>query len=153
MEIDEIRKLIDLMEEKHLTELELKDRAGEIRLVRAGQALQVGVQQISELSGSQAPRASEDTAQVKEPNTGEIDPEMTITSPMVGTFYSAPNPDAPPFITKGGLVERGDVVCIVEAMKMMNEIEADLRGRVQRVLVENGQPVEYGQALFLLEPA
>ena len=153
MEIDEIRKLIDLMEEKHLTELELKDRAGEVRLVRAGQALQVGVQQISERSGSRAPSASGVTAQVEEPTTSEIDPEMTITSPMVGTFYSAPNPDASPFITKGGLVEKGDVVCIVEAMKMMNEIEADLRGRVQRVLVENGQPVEYGQALFLLEPA
>ena len=153
MEIYEIRKLIDLMEEKHLTELERKDRAGEIRVVRAGQPLQVGVQRIGEVSGSQALDARKETTQVEEPITSEIDPDMTITSPMVGTFYSAPNPDAPPFITKGGLVEKGDVVCIVEAMKMMNEIEADLRGRVQRVLVENGQPVEYGQALFLLEPA
>jgi len=153
MEIDEIRKLIDLMEEKRLTELELKDRAGEIRLVRADQPLQVGVQRISEVSGSQLLDARKETTQVEEPITSEVDPDMTITSPMVGTFYSAPNPDAPPFITKGGLVEKGDVVCIVEAMKMMNEIEADLHGRVQRVLVENGQPVEYGQALFLLEPA
>ncbi|SVE30803.1 uncharacterized protein METZ01_LOCUS483657, partial [marine metagenome] len=99
MEIDEIRKLIDLMEERHLTELELKDRAGEIRLVRAGQALQVGVPQINELPVSQVPRMSENTAQVEEATTSEINPEMTITSPMVGTFYTAPNPDAPPFLT------------------------------------------------------
>ncbi len=71
---------------------------------------------------------------------------------MVGTFYRAPSPDAKPYVEVGTVVEKGDVVCIIEAMKMMNEIQAETRGRVLRILVENGQPVEYEQPLFLLEP-
>ena len=149
MEIDEIRKLMELMEEKGVTELELKNRAGEVRLVRGSSASvpatvhpQPDPAQVSPPTGTKAVAPEQDG----------IDPNLTITSPMVGTFYCAPNPDAPPFVAVGGMVETGDVVCIIEAMKMMNEIEAELRGRVRRVLVENGQPVEYGQALFLLEP-
>ena len=155
MEIDEIRKLIELMEEKGVSELELKDRAGEVRLVRGGLSATPATIQPESLpaqpSSPQAPPATEPQATGHDQDA--IDPNLTITSPMVGTFYSAPNPDASPFVAAGGMVEKGDVVCIIEAMKMMNEIEAELRGRVQRVLVENGQPVEYGQALFLLEPA
>lgn len=71
---------------------------------------------------------------------------------MVGTFYRAPSPDAKPYIEVGAIVEKGDVVCIIEAMKMMNEIQAEVRGRVIRILVDNGQPIEYEQPLFLLEP-
>ena len=75
-----------------------------------------------------------------------------ITSPMVGTFYRAPAPDADPFVEAGDVVEPGQTVCIIEAMKLMNEIETEVKGRVARILVENGQPVEFGQTLFLLEP-
>jgi acetyl-CoA carboxylase biotin carboxyl carrier protein len=71
---------------------------------------------------------------------------------MVGTFYRAPSPDAQPYVDAGTVVEKDDVVCIIEAMKMMNEIRAEMRGRVRKILVENGQPVEYDQPLFLLEP-
>jgi acetyl-CoA carboxylase biotin carboxyl carrier protein len=78
---------------------------------------------------------------------------VAITSPMVGTFYRAPAPDADPYIEVGDLVEIGQTVCIVEAMKLMNEIESEIKGRVTRIMVENAQPVEFGQKLFLVEPA
>ena len=77
---------------------------------------------------------------------------VAIEAPMVGTFYRAPAPDAPPFVAEGDVVEEGQVLCVIEAMKLMNEIEAKAAGRIARVLVENAQPVEYGQPLFLLEP-
>ncbi len=146
MEIDEIRKLIELMEEKGVSELELKNRTGEVRLVRGSSASGPATVQPQ-------PAPSQVLPPTKAAEQDGLDPNLTITSPMVGTFYGASNPDTPPFVAVGGMVETGDVVCIIEAMKMMNEIEAELRGRVRRVLVENGQPVEYGQALFLLEPS
>ncbi len=149
MEIDEIRKLIELMEEKGVSELELKHRAGEVRLVRGEPASVPATVQPQPAPSPVSPPA--ETATAAQEQDG-LDPGLTITSPMVGTFYCAPNPDAPSFVAVGGMVETGDVVCIIEAMKMMNEIEAEIRGRVRRILVENGQPVEYGQALFLLEP-
>ncbi len=149
MEIDEIRKLIELMEEKGVSELELKHRAGEVRLVRGSPASVPATVQPQPVSAPVPPPAETTTAAQEQDG---LDPGLTITSPMVGTFYGAPNPDAPSFVAVGGMVETGDVVCIIEAMKMMNEIEAEIRGRVRRILVENGQPVEYGQALFLLEP-
>ena len=102
-------------------------------------------------------------AQVPAPSGGAPAPEpvttateeryKTITSPMVGTFYRSPAPDADPYAEAGQLVEVGQTVCIIEAMKLMNEIESDVRGRVVEVLVENAQPVEYGQALLLIDPA
>jgi acetyl-CoA carboxylase biotin carboxyl carrier protein len=78
--------------------------------------------------------------------------DLTIISPMVGTFYRAPSPDSKPYVDVGSVVEKEDVVCIIEAMKMMNEIRAEMRGRVRKILAENGQPIEYDQPLFLLEP-
>ena len=152
MEIDEIKKLIELMEEKGVAELELKDRSGEVRLVRGVQPITQGsAVTVSHPGTAQTPAAQATNSDA--PEQIETDPNLTITSPMVGTFYTASNPETAPFIAVGSRVEKGDVVCIIEAMKMMNEIEAELQGRVRRVLVENGQPVEYGQALFLLESA
>ncbi len=153
MDIEDIKKLIELMESKGVSELEMKDRAGEIRLVRAtrrspaftpipGPGLDVpadGVQQDPSPPTGPAP-------------DGTADSGLFITSPMVGTFYSAPGPEAEPFVEAGSVIESGDVVCIIEAMKMMNEIDARARGRITKVLVENGQPIEYGQRLFALEP-
>ena len=88
--------------------------------------------------------------------TGETEEDtqrlITITCPIVGTFYRAPSPDAPPFVDAGAKVRKGQVICIIEAMKLMNEIESELDGVIVRALVENGQPVEYGEPLFLIEP-
>lgn len=144
MDIDEIRKLIDLMAETGVTELEVKDAEGHVRLVLGGPA------SVPPQTVQAAPAVSPQAAAPSESDAGEAG--LRITSPMVGTFYQAPGPDAKPFVSVGDVVEAGDVVCIIEAMKMMNEIESEQRGRLRRVLVENGQPVEYGQALFLLEP-
>jgi acetyl-CoA carboxylase biotin carboxyl carrier protein len=77
---------------------------------------------------------------------------LTVEAPMVGTFYRSPKPDAPPFVVEGDLVKEGQVICIVEAMKLMNEIESKMAGRIAKIVVENGQPVEFGQPLFLVEP-
>jgi len=150
MEIDDIRKLVELMEERGVVELEMEDRKGKVRLVRENHhvptlpALAPALPPAPALSVTVATPALERPA---EPAAG-----ATITSPMVGTFYRAPSPDAQPYVDAGTVVEKDDVVCIIEAMKMMNEIRAEMRGRVRKILVENGQPVEYDQPLFLLEP-
>ena len=151
MDIDEIRKLIDLMADTGVTELEVKDAEGHVRLVLSGPAaVPTQVVQAAPAAPSQGAVPSAPPAAGREPDAGATG--LRITSPMVGTFYQAPGPDAKPFVGVGDVVEAGDVVCIIEAMKMMNEIESEQRGRLRSVLVENGQPVEYGQALFLLEP-
>ena len=147
MELDDIRKLIDLMEERGLAELELKNRLGEVRLVR-NSARPVHAAE---------PAASPPAAPVEAPASNPVSPEpvepgLAIRSPMVGTFYRASNPDAEPYVEIGSVVEKGAVVCIIEAMKMMNEIQAEQRGRVTRIMVENAEPVEYEQPLFVLEP-
>lgn len=151
MDIDEIRKLIDLMADTGVTELEVKDAEGHVRLVLGGPAaVPPQVVQAAPAAPSQGAAPSAPPAAGRESDAGATG--LRITSPMVGTFYQAPGPDAKPFVGVGDVVEAGDVVCIIEAMKMMNEIESEQRGRLRSVLVENGQPVEYGQALFLLEP-
>jgi acetyl-CoA carboxylase biotin carboxyl carrier protein len=155
MEIDDIKKLVALMEEKGVVELEMEDRKGKIRLVRenhrtptigAPTAIAPSLPPIVQSPVVSSPPIEQ---RVAEPALAE---GATINSPMVGTFYRASNPDAQPYVEVGAVVEKGDMVCIIEAMKMMNEIESDIRGRVLRILVENGSPVEYGQPLFVLEP-
>ena len=136
----EIKKLVSLMEESGLLELEIESAGDKVRLVRAGGGTGGGV--------PLAPRRSS----VRDADHGVPPDARAITSPMVGTFHRAPAVEAPPFVEVGGVVERGQVLCLVEAMKMMNEIEAEFRGRVKQVLIENGRPVEYGEALFLIEP-
>lgn len=147
MELDDIRKLIDLMEERGLAELELKNRLGEVRLVRNSARPVHAVEPVA------SPAAAPVEAPASNPVSPEpVEPGLAIRSPMVGTFYRASNPDAEPYVEIGSVVEKGAVVCIIEAMKMMNEIQAEQRGRVTRVLVENAEPVEYEQPLFVLEP-
>ncbi len=153
MEIDDIRKLVELMEERGVVELEMEDRKGKIRLVRENHRAPMVAQFIppplslpAQPVPVTAPLAVERAA---EPSSTTDTP---IVSPMVGTFYRAPSPDSKPYVDVGSVVEKEDVVCIIEAMKMMNEIRAEVRGRVRKILVENGQPIEYDQPLFLLEP-
>jgi acetyl-CoA carboxylase biotin carboxyl carrier protein len=142
----ELRKLTLLMEESGLVELELESGGEKVRLVRASATVAsasgaVGVA----LSGAQSTRAERREAEL-------AGGARAITSPMVGTFHRAAAPDQPAFAEVGDVVERGQVLCVIEAMKMMNEIEAEFRGRIIKIVVENGRPVEYGEALFLIEP-
>jgi acetyl-CoA carboxylase biotin carboxyl carrier protein len=140
----EIRRLADLLREYGLSEVEVEREGVRVRLrrevqVSAGPAAAVPV----------APPGAAGTAAVPAVAEGRL---LTVEAPMVGTFYRAPSPDARPFVRDGDRVKKGQVVCIIEAMKLMNEIESKVAGRVVKVLVENAQPVEYGQPLFLLEP-
>jgi acetyl-CoA carboxylase biotin carboxyl carrier protein len=165
MEIGEIRKLVELMEEKGLMELEVEDRKGKIRLVRENHhaasvpvpafvpatvaAPLPSVQTVvpSETGGGRERDGSSLSSEQGQEKSGQ-----TVNSPMVGTFYRASSPEAEPYVDVGNVVNQGDVLCIIEAMKMMNEIEAEFGGRIIEVLVENGQPVEYEQPLFLIGP-
>jgi acetyl-CoA carboxylase biotin carboxyl carrier protein len=152
MEIDDIRKLVELMEERGVVELEMEDGKGKVRLVRENHRASV-----LPAFTSPSPVASALPVTIlppvpERPAEPATVPGATIASPMVGTFYRAPSPDAKAYVEVGTVVEKEDVVCIIEAMKMMNEIRAEVRGRVRKILVENGQPIEYDQPLFLLEP-
>jgi biotin carboxyl carrier protein len=133
-----IKKLVALMDDAGLIELEIERGGARVRLVRAG---------------AQTPPAVEPRRQTR--GDARDAPETTsaraITSPMVGTFHRAPAAGSGPFVDVGDVVERGQVLCLIEAMKMMNEIEAEFPGRVREVLIENGKPVEFGEALFLIE--
>lgn len=159
MEIDDIKKLMDLMEEKGVIELEIKNASGEVRLVRERHPVVASPPPVVVTATSPMPPLLY-TQPVTSPSQFDeqpaLDPSLArgvaIPSPMVGTFYRTPSPDAKPYIDVGSVVEIGDVVCIVEAMKMMNEIQSEVRGRVLKVMMENGKAVEYGQPLFLLEP-
>jgi acetyl-CoA carboxylase biotin carboxyl carrier protein len=159
MEVREIKALVTLMHDFGLTELEIEDKKGKIRLVR-GAALSAdhthavphpGERTAAALA-TPAEHALHDQAHPAVPGAADLAPnQRLVESPMVGTFYRASSPDAAPFVEEGGTVRKGEALCIIEAMKMMNEIEAPAAGRVIRILVENGQPVEYGHALMILE--
>ena len=142
----EIRRLADLLRDYGLTEVEVEREGVRVRLRREPAAVAAP----PAVSGAPVP-ASSAVAVAATPKANEAH-LLTIEAPMVGTFYRAPSPDAQPFVRDGDRVKKGQVVCIIEAMKLMNEIESKVAGRVVKVLVENTQPVEYGQPLFLLEP-
>jgi len=139
----EIRRLAELLREYGLSEVEVEREGVRIRLRR-----DLAAPSAAPAAASVAPALPMAAAA---PDAGEAH-LLTIEAPMVGTFYQAPSPDASPFIRDGDRVKKGQVVCIIEAMKLMNEIESKVAGRVVKVLVENTQPVEYDQPLFLLEP-
>ena len=152
MDIKEIRSLIKMVMETDICEFELENAEEKIRIKRGGAQEIVhyqGTQQFQIAQPAPVPVADASVAVVPAPvaEKGE-----SITSPIVGTFYWAPAPDAPPYVEVGQVVEKGQVLCIVEAMKLMNEIEADYRCRVLKICKENAQPVEFGDLLFLVEP-
>lgn len=147
----EIIKLINLLEEKKLAEFELEAEGFRVKIVRERSALPPisGEQQVTPISSS-PPTPSQPSPSVPK---GKTENNLHyITSPMVGTFYRAPNPSSPPFIEIGDTVKKHQTLCIIEAMKLMNEIESDIDGIVEEILVENGKPVEFGQKLFALKP-
>jgi len=156
MEVDKIRELVRLVEESQIQELELSNRGETIRISKNGS----GVARPAVGAPGPAPVVPAPVAATPAPAAPSPTPEAPaatnlapVESPMVGTFYRSPNPDAAPFVQVGDTVEKGAVVCIVEAMKVMNEIESEVAGVVKEILVEDGQPVEFGQTLFLVDPA
>ena len=147
--VHDVSALIRLMDENQLAEIEIESHGSKIRLVKDRLHAHGGVNSVATEPPS-APGAA--AAHYVPAQDRALDHCKAIISPMVGTFYRAPSPDAPPFVEAGSVVEKGDTLCIIEAMKMMNEIEAEFRGKVARVVAENGQTVEYGESLFMIEP-
>jgi acetyl-CoA carboxylase biotin carboxyl carrier protein len=155
MDLRKLKKLIDLVQESGIGEIEITEGEEKVRISRQGNApvmmapampsmampMQAGM---APMPGA-APAAAAPAPAPEEPKG------HTLKSPMVGTFYRAPSPGAPSFIEVGQAVTKGQTLCIIEAMKLLNEIESDVAGTIKAILVENGQPVEYGQPLFLIE--
>ncbi len=145
MNIKEIKEMIQLMNENGLSEIEIEKDGLKIRLRKgAGGAVESSVVHVA--AAVPAPRSAPAAPAPAAPAG-----RAPIKSPMVGTFYASPAPDAAPFVQPGSTVEVGQVICIIEAMKLMNEIKAEVRGKVTEILVNNGDPVEFGQPLFVIE--
>jgi acetyl-CoA carboxylase biotin carboxyl carrier protein len=146
----QVQELIDILKKNNLTELELEREGVRIRVRH-----ELGVKAISATVTDTGPAlgasASQPSATGGAP-VEDVSGMVTITSPIVGTFYRSPSPDADPYVEEGDYVKKGQVLCIVEAMKLMNEIESEVDGRVTKILAESTKPVEYGQALFLIDP-
>lgn len=153
-ELRELRQLIRLVQRTGIGELELSSGGRSVRISAVSSAPVVSATPAAGAVRAAEPAPQAPAAAPAGPAAGAPASNLkAITSPMVGTFYRAPAPDADPFVESGDAVEPGQTVCIIEAMKLMNEIEAEFKGRVVQVLVENAQPVEFGQKLFLVEPA
>jgi acetyl-CoA carboxylase biotin carboxyl carrier protein len=155
MDLRKLKKLIDLVQESGIAELEITEGEERVRIARGGAVTvtplgtagpAAPVQPVGQPTA--APAGGAAPAPAAAPPSGAEG--HVVKSPMVGTFYRAPAPDAKPFVEVGGAVKEGQIICVIEAMKLMNEIEADASGTIKAILVENGQPVEYGQALFLI---
>jgi acetyl-CoA carboxylase biotin carboxyl carrier protein len=156
MDLRKLKTLIDLVAESDISELEVTEGDGKVRIVKASaQQQQVmyvpAAQQLPNGPISQGvPPVAPVAAPSDAPAAAEVPAGHIITSPMVGTFYRSSAPGSPPFAEVGATVKEGDTLCIIEAMKLLNEIESDFSGVVQQILVENGQPVEFGQPLFVI---
>lgn len=140
MDLRKLKKLIDLVEESGISELEITEGEEKVRIVKSGR----GLAEAAAVPVAQVQAMAPVAAASPEPEG------QAIKSPMVGTFYRAASPEAKPFVEVGDTVKKGQPVCIIEAMKLMNEIESDADGVVKAILVENGQPVEYGEPLIVL---
>ncbi len=150
MDIRKIKKLIELLEETGISEIEIKEGEESLRLSRYSHPGEVPQVRYIPTPGMQTPEpASVHTQENKPVETPSS--AHKLRSPMVGTMYTSPSPDAAPFVTLGQSIKAGDTLCIIEAMKMFNEIEADRAGTITAILVANGDPVEYDQPLFIIE--
>ncbi|HUU49710.1 MAG TPA: acetyl-CoA carboxylase biotin carboxyl carrier protein [Nitrospinota bacterium] len=154
MDLKELEELIDLFESKEILELEYEKEGVKVKLKKGGESASVVLNPTLTHVGSSATSSpvKKEKEEVLEKKTEHDDKLVTVESPIVGTFYRAPSPESPPYVEVGDMVEKGQVLCIVEAMKVMNEIEVEFKGKVASILVENSQPVEYGEPLFLIEP-
>ena len=156
MDIRKVKKLIEMLEESQLNEIEIKEGEESVKLVKATtdpDQEQIVTSNIA--ATASRPTAMNEVTSIESDTEESTEPETisgkTIDSPMVGTFYAAPNPGAKDFVSVGDKISEGDVLCIIEAMKMMNEVKADSSGVIKQVLIENAEPVEFGQPLFVIE--
>jgi len=158
MDLDLIKKLVKIVDASSITDLEIEENGIKVKIAKKIRSAHV----VSQLPGSVASNQpvvqaeSSDTTEVTKPKEDNVTTSANlheIRSPIVGTFYRAPAPDADSYVQIGTVVSPGSVLCIVEAMKLMNEIESDISGKIVKILVENGKPVEYNQPLFLIELA
>ena len=158
MDLRKLKTLIDLVSESNVSELEITEAEGKVRIVKGG-PLPVVMPAPVAYAAAPAPQAIAaapvaPTADVPVPAAVPVVEEVkgfVVKAPMVGTFYRSSSPDAKPFVEVGAQVKEGDTLCIIEAMKILNEINAESSGSITRIMVENGQPVEYGQPLFVIE--
>jgi acetyl-CoA carboxylase biotin carboxyl carrier protein len=161
MDIRKIKKLIELLEESGVAEIEIREGEESVRIARqapAGSGAHAPLAAPSVTYGQAAPTsasarsaAAQASAEAAAPAAVAAEGEQLVTAPMVGTFDAAPSPGAKPFVEIGDEVQQGQVLCTIEAMKMMNQIESEYTGRVRAILVKNGEPVEFGQPLFIIE--
>ncbi|UCC31365.1 MAG: acetyl-CoA carboxylase biotin carboxyl carrier protein [Phycisphaerales bacterium] len=155
LDIDRIRELVDMMVANDLVEISLRDGDVEVNLRRPTASVGDVAPVVTTRAASPNPAGEAGAVALPAEAPAADEPEVDhveIKSPMVGTFYAAPDPDSPPFVQLGSTVNPSTVVCIVEAMKVFNEIKAELSGTIQKVLVKNEEPIEYGQPLFLVRP-
>jgi acetyl-CoA carboxylase biotin carboxyl carrier protein len=148
MDLRKLKKLIDLVQESGIAELEITEGEEKVKIVKGG-VVSVSAAPVMAMPATAPAAAPAATAPPAEAPDASQEGHV-VKAPMVGTFYRSPSPDAKVFVEVGQAVKEGDTICIIEAMKLMNEIEADASGVVKAILVENGQPVEYGQPLFIL---
>ncbi len=149
MDIRKIKKLIELLEESGIAEIEIQEGEDSVRISRYGQAAPVAAMPAAPVAAAPAPAAAAEPAAEAAPAPSFNGHE--VKSPMVGTFYRAPSPGAKPFVEVGDTVSAGDTICIIEAMKILNQIEADKSGTIKAILVENADAVEFEQPLFVIE--
>ncbi|USE35293.1 acetyl-CoA carboxylase biotin carboxyl carrier protein [Endozoicomonas sp. SCSIO W0465] len=153
MDIRKVKKLIELLEESGIDELEIHEGEESVRISRYSKSAPLAAAPVAYPAAAPAPAPAPTAETASSAPAAVTEPVISghqVKSPMVGSFYSAPSPDAPDFVKVGQRVKEGDVLCIVEAMKMMNQIKADKSGTIEAVLVENGQPVEFDQPLFTI---
>ncbi len=150
MNIKEIKEMLNLMNDNGLVELEIEKDGMRIRLKKLSSLAEAvsGPIIVERHRFAEGPRVTETPAITEKPASNVVE----IKAPMVGTFYRAPTPEAPPYAEVGQIIEPGQVICIIEAMKLMNEIKSEIKGKIVEVVVENAEPVEFGQPLFFVEP-
>ncbi|MEW6685870.1 MAG: acetyl-CoA carboxylase biotin carboxyl carrier protein [Candidatus Edwardsbacteria bacterium] len=161
MRLSKIHKIIKLVEESKISELEISEWGTKLKISKTGStAVSVGPPSViatespvSPVVSMLPPVSSLQKGVVMEEKSKLEQNFVVVSAPMVGTFYRAPAPEAPPYVEENTMVKVGQVLCIIEAMKIMNEIESEVNGRIAKILVKNAQPVEYGQELFLIEPS
>ncbi len=150
MDLRKLKKLIEMVEESSITELEINDAEEKVRIVKYAAPSGQPAYMIPATPPPPAVAADGDPMAQRPATTPDLPEGEVIKAPMVGTFYRAANPGAEPFVQVGSIVKAGDTLCIIEAMKLLNNLDAEIAGTIKAILVENGQPVEYGEPLFVI---